>query len=57
MTNVDRLAQLESEVATLQDTVEAMQAVLERLEDRISELEGGNDTIRDAFVEGFEEGR
>lgn len=58
----DRLAernlQLESEVASLQDTVEAIQTVLERMEERLTALEGGGeDSIRDAFVEGFEEGR
>lgn len=51
------LEQLRSEVASLQDTVEAIQEVLERLDDRIAALEGGDDTVRDAFVEGFEEGR
>ena len=48
--------QLESEVATLQDGFAALQAVVERLERRIDDLQGGNDPSKDAFVQGVEDG-
>ena len=51
--------QLSSELATLQDAFDALQTLYERLEERVSALEANQlpEPIRDAFVEGFEEGR